>query len=61
MEQMICVRHMNRLKEGYLNIEGVGDCRICQPHPDNQYCKLYYPIKIQVESCLPPQSSDNQT
>jgi hypothetical protein len=40
---------MNRMKKGYLAIEGVGDCRICQPHPDNKNCKLYYPIKIQVE------------
>jgi len=46
-EMTICVKHLNRMKEGYIAIEGVGDCRICQPHPDNKNCKLYYPIKIQ--------------
>lgn len=42
----LCLRQWIRPKGPYINIEGVGDCRICTQHNDNKYCKCYYPITV---------------
>jgi hypothetical protein len=36
----------------YIKIDGVGDCRYCESHVDNKYCKRYYPINIQTFEVL---------
>lgn len=41
-----CLRQFIR-PSGNIDIEGVGDCRVCVTHEDNKKCKMYVPITVQ--------------
>lgn len=47
-----CVHQINRPHPGIsmgMNEDGRGDCRICQPHPDNKNCSHFHPVKISYD------------
>lgn len=46
-EKVMCLNQFIR-PTIYIPMEGVGDCRICQPSKDNKYCKHYYPIPVRT-------------
>jgi hypothetical protein len=43
----ICLHQFLR-PERKQEIEGCGDCLVCKEDPDNEKCKCYVPINIEV-------------
>lgn len=41
----MCINQFMRPKY-HFQMEGVGDCRTCQPDYKNKECKAYYPIPV---------------
>jgi hypothetical protein len=45
----ICLHQFIRPPEfPKVNVDGVGDCSICEKDEDNKNCKCYCPINIEI-------------
>jgi hypothetical protein len=43
--QTVCINQFLRPRE-HINIEGIGNCTICEADDENKLCKNYSPINV---------------